>query len=302
MPRNFPFKTLAIILFSSVAAFASRDTIPAGTILQCTLNEPNFSAKTAAVNDPVLCDLAPLHFFGHSVFPRGAELSGRLRDYKNPGFWGGKGWIAFEFDRIILPGSEILPVSSKVISVPKKLKVDARGEIRGKGAYPILKGETRISLRLMDDLELSYRYPRVSRSVPMPPWAGSSGYRPASDSTPQMVNPAPRVMLIEANYTPQSSPERPSTTPRVAPELAAKPQPQAIPQAAPEQLTVIVLKDGTACTAREYWVEAEHLSCVSEQGVPHLYALSDVDMDQTRQINRERNVQFALQSSVITEQ
>jgi hypothetical protein len=32
---------------SAAAQAVIRDIIPAGTILQCTLNEPNFSSKTA---------------------------------------------------------------------------------------------------------------------------------------------------------------------------------------------------------------------------------------------------------------
>jgi hypothetical protein len=40
---------------------------PAGTLLQCTLNEPNFSSARADVGDPVLC-----HLRGLTEFP---ELS-----------------------------------------------------------------------------------------------------------------------------------------------------------------------------------------------------------------------------------
>ena len=65
------------------------------------MDEPNFSAKTANVGDPVLCHLGPLGSFGHSIFPRGAELGGHLQDYKNPGHFFGKGWLAIEFDRLL---------------------------------------------------------------------------------------------------------------------------------------------------------------------------------------------------------
>ena len=78
-----------LILLPLVTPAAAKDLIPAGTVIYCILDEPNFSSKTAQVGDPVLCNLGPLRSFGHSVFPRGAQLSGHLQDYKDPGhFWG----------------------------------------------------------------------------------------------------------------------------------------------------------------------------------------------------------------------
>jgi hypothetical protein len=78
MPRK-PLLLAPIILsvFAAVPVLtqaATRELIPAGTLLQCTVSEPNFSSKTAQVGDPVLCHLGPLGAFGHSVFPRGASI------------------------------------------------------------------------------------------------------------------------------------------------------------------------------------------------------------------------------------
>src|SRR4029077_17062488 len=90
-------KSLVLTLILCVSAIAARaakeEMIPAGTLLHCTLDEPNFSAKTAQVGDPVLCHLGPVSTFGPSVFPRGAMLSGHLQDSKNPGHFVGKGWL-----------------------------------------------------------------------------------------------------------------------------------------------------------------------------------------------------------------
>jgi hypothetical protein len=201
MHRTFSLLTLTFcILFNVHSQAAARDIIPAGTILQCTLDEPNFSSKTAMVGDPVLCHLSSLRSFGHSVFPRGAMLSGHLENYKDPGHFVGKGWIQLEFDRIILPGAEVLPLSTKIISAPH-MKVDRQGDVHGKGhskrdavewmipvlwpikivtlpargPYPMFKGETRISLRLMEDIEVPFSAAR--NSIPMPPWARPSGYQ-----------------------------------------------------------------------------------------------------------------------------
>ena len=182
MPRkSLLFPLLVLCTSAAFGQAAVKDVIPAGTILQCTLDEPNFSAKTALVGDPVLCHLGPLGAFGHSVLPRGAMLGGHLQDYQNPGRFFGKGWIALEFDRIILPGTEMLPLSAKVISAPR-LKADPQGNMHSKGhpkrdtllwavpvlwpikvltlpargPFPSFKGESRLSLRLMDDVEVPF--------------------------------------------------------------------------------------------------------------------------------------------------
>ena len=132
MSRKYLLLALSVFLSSIVVQAATRDLIPAGTLLHCTMDEPNFSPKTAQVGDPVLCNLGPLGAFGHSVFPRGAELSGHLQDYRAPGHFWGKGWMSIEFDRMILPGANVLPLSAKVINAPHN-KVDAKGDIKGKG-------------------------------------------------------------------------------------------------------------------------------------------------------------------------
>ena len=107
---------LTLVLCASVvgARAASRDEIvPAGTLLHCTMDEQNFSSKTAQVGDPVLCHLGPISAFGHSLFPRGAMLSGHLQEYKDPGHFVGKGWLQLEFDRIILPGGRQVEIASR---------------------------------------------------------------------------------------------------------------------------------------------------------------------------------------------
>src|SRR6267143_1261280 len=57
--------------------WAQQTVVPAGTLLQCTLNEPNFSSATAEVGDPVLCHLRSVTSFGQQAFPRGSYLVGQ---------------------------------------------------------------------------------------------------------------------------------------------------------------------------------------------------------------------------------
>src|SRR6201984_3923138 len=89
--------------------------IPAGTLLQCTMNEPDFSSATATVGDPVLCHLRSQQEFGRVLFPRGSMLGGHLEAAKEPGHFVGKGYLKIEFDRIGFPDSDI-PVPSKMIA------------------------------------------------------------------------------------------------------------------------------------------------------------------------------------------
>jgi hypothetical protein len=150
--------------------------VPAGTLLQCTMSEPNFSSATASVGDPVLCHLKSFQEFGRTVFPRGSMLAGHLEADKDPGHFVGKGYLKITFDRVIVPTGDI-PLPAKVIAA-KGYKVDKQGDIKGKGhakrdvaewmlpplwpwkvltlpargPRPTLKGEEPMELRLMDDI------------------------------------------------------------------------------------------------------------------------------------------------------
>jgi hypothetical protein len=66
--------------------------------------------------------------------------------------------------------------------------------------------------------------------------------------------------------------------------------------------TVIVLKGGSAWIARDYWVEAGQLHCVSLNGEQKVIALEAMDLYQTVGVNRERHVDFALRSKDLVEQ
>ncbi|HUO60123.1 MAG TPA: hypothetical protein VMU24_05600, partial [Candidatus Acidoferrales bacterium] len=246
------------------------DLLPAGMLLTCSMDEPQFSAKTAAVGDPVLCHLSTTAF-GRQVLPRGSYLTGRLEDYREPGHFVGKGWLLIQFDRLVLPGEGIMPLSAKVISVPK-YKVDKEGRIDGKGhatrdavewsipllwpikiitlpargPYVTLKGETRITVRLMEDIELPVRV--SDRRVPMPPWARPSSFLPRSDSetTPLVMNAV-------------------RTSPAVVYQR---------PVAAPIALTVLVMNDQSAELVQAYWLEGNQIHCVARDGSSRLIPVS----------------------------
>jgi len=295
-----------VFCFSVATQVQARDLIPAGTLLHCTMDEPNFSSKTAQVGDPVLCNLGPVGSFGHSAFPRGAQLSGHLQDFKKPGHFFGKGWISLEFDRVILPGAEVLPLSAKITGAPHN-KVDAKGDIKGKGhptrdavlwaiplfwpvkiltlpargPYPTLKGETRLTLRLMEDVEVPY--PTAARNnVPMPDYRPSS-YRGS----------------LPALYPRTSAAYQPAATSGSAVSVV---QPVTFPGREPRipvsdgQLTVIALQAGRAVIVSRYWIDGSDLHWVTREGAEENAPLSLIDLAETVKVNQERNVAFSLHS------
>jgi hypothetical protein len=325
MRRTSLLLLLSVCLIASLPARAANreEILPAGTIIHCTLDEPNFSSKTAQVGDPVLCHLGSVSAFGRSVFPRGAMLSGHLQDSKDPGRLVGKGWLELEFDRIILPGAEVLPLQAKIIAAPK-LKVDREGKMHSKGhptrdtlgwmvpvlwpikiitlpmrgPYPALKGEARLTMRLMDDVDVPV--PTAARaSIPAPPWARPSNYAPASYGLlrpASMVTREP-VMTVSAQTAEDATP---MLTPRPVEPLAVQP---GTPAGSTSPSALVVLHGGSAFLARQYWIQGGQMHCVSEDGEPKAFPLESVDLYQTVKVNRERNVDFSLRTKdAVTEQ
>lgn len=203
--------------------------------------------------------------------------------------------MAIQFDRLILPNAEVYPLSAKVTSAPH-LKVDAQGDIRGKGhpkrdaffwaiplfwpikvftlpargPYPALKGESRLSLRLMEDVEMPFPT-TAQNSVPMPPW--SSSQRNDYRKTPSPYQPA-------------------STTAQAASAVQSIAVGNA--EGVNGSVTIIALQAGTAVLARQYSLEGDKVVCVASSGERQDVPLNAIDLAQTVKVNQERNVEFAL--------
>jgi hypothetical protein len=185
---------VGMLVFADVVCGQKDLLVPAGTLLECTMNEPDFSSATATMGDPVLCHLRTLQEFGRVVFPRGSMLGGHLEAGKEPGHFIGKGYLKITFDRVILPSGD-LPVPAKVIQA-RGFKVDKQGDIDGKGhakrdvtewmipllwpwkivslpkrgPRPTLKGEESLELRLMDDISLPATLAYGSMKPDWPPY------------------------------------------------------------------------------------------------------------------------------------
>ena len=312
MRRLFLFLAVVLCLQATATAQTKESIVPAGTLLQCTLDEPRFSSETAEVGDPVVCHVSSLGMFGRPVFPRGAYLSGRFADFRDPGHFFGKGWLKVEFETLILPGGTF-PVSAKVISVPH-YRVDAEGRIRGRGhprrdaiewAIPVLwpvklitlpmrgprptiKGETRILLRVQEDVSIptdtAYTL-SAALSKPAPP--------SVSSSTPNGV--FPRLRYGGASV-PAAEVERPLIKLPVEVErtiVSEASQPIERPWRAPRP-TLLILKDGQGHVVTTYWIEAGQLVYVGSDGTRQALPLDDLDLQLTVQLNRERGVPFVL--------
>jgi hypothetical protein len=181
--------------FASSKANAQDVLVPAGTLLRCTMNEPNFSSATAQVGDPVLCHLGSVQQFGRNAFPRGAYMTGHLEAEKDPGHFWGKGYLKIVFDRIGTPSADI-NVSTKIIGT-RNYSVNKEGDIKGKGhprrdviewmipplwpwklimlpargPRPTLKGEQILTLRLMEDVTIPRPAPSYNSRDWRPPHA-----------------------------------------------------------------------------------------------------------------------------------
>jgi hypothetical protein len=272
---------IPIVLFFVSAAAAQQTEVniqggtfvPAGTLLHCTLDEPNFSSATAQIGDPVLCRASSIEMFGRPLIPRGAYLSARLEEFKDPGHFFGKGWLQLEFTSLTVPSGNF-PINAKVISAGR-YKVDGEAKIKGhghpardavewmipvlwpakiltlpaRGPRPVLKGETRVELRLMEDVLLP------------------ESERPATGGLPS------RSSLLQPNVQGAS---------------LRQPKPG---------LTLLVLRGGRMYLVADYWLDRSNLDFTTGTGAPQSLPFDEIDMPITTQLNAERGVPFKLRTA-----
>ena len=287
--------------------------VPAGTLLQCTMEEPNFSSATASVGDPVVCHLKSFQEFGHTVFPRGSMLAGHLEDEKDPGHFVGKGYLKITFDRVIVPTGDI-PLPAKVIQA-KGYKVDKQGDIKGKGhakrdvvewmvpplwpwkvvmlpargPRPTLKGEEPMQLRLMDDIVV----PRnMSASIAVPRNLSGSAFHPdrppyASSNIPK---PGAYTTVPEPGAVQQSGvTEKPAgaANENIIPAVMTKNA--AAPVAAPPavRVTTLVLKSNQVLEATKYRIFGNVVTYRGVDGSVGAVDTDQIDWLRTTQMTSE---------------
>jgi hypothetical protein len=300
--------------------------VPAGTLLHCTLDEPNFSSATVSVGDPFVCQLKSLSQFGHSVLPRGSYLAGHLEAEKEPGHFVGKGFLKLEFDRVCLPNT-CIPVPGKIVAV-QGYRVDRQGDVVGhghptrdgvewmlpplwpwkvltlpaRGPRPTLKGEVPITLRLMDDIEIPQM--RISTDTPdRPPYAyhqPRASSAPVFHIQPQQWSVAPaHNRAADITYLPPTAPgvKRMENGDGVAVTL--------LPPARREErnvttsrggVTLIALKSDTIFPVASYRISSGHLNYVRASGITGAVELSEVDWRKTSQLNTPQDGSAARQT------
>lgn len=313
MKRLIGWVSAAALLVCAPAVRSQDLLVPAGTLLQCTLDEPNFSSKTAAVGDPVLCHLRTLQEFGKPVFPRGSMLGGHLEAAKDPGHFVGKGYLKITFDRVILPNGD-LPVPAKVIQA-RGYKVDKQGDIDGKGhpkrdvvewmipplwpwkvvslpfrgPYPTLKGEEPMQLRLMDDIVIPQHVAQATgMHADRPPSAiivRPSAYdRPPTTTTP--ATPATPVATPSTNGAMRLIAQQ-NANPAVANLSGVTANSTATGAPSSEKYTILVLKSNQALEVVKYRRDGDSLAYQDTQGRAGSVAVKDVDWAKTSEMTAE---------------
>jgi hypothetical protein len=253
MKKTLSALSLLLLAGPAVSYASSEQLVPAGSLVQCIVSDAKISSKTTAIGDPVLCRLTRVEQYGRSELPYGSYLVGHFEDYKDPGHFVGKGWMELKFDRLVMQPDVVIPISARVVEVPK-YNVDKNGRILGnghpvrdtvewlipvlwpidlinlprRGPRPVLKPETRLTLKLMDDMGIPSREDSrreqaalIERApAPQQAYAPQPNYTPQPTYAPQQsYAPAP-AQVINQFAAPQP--------PQVINQYAAVPQPPVV--------------------------------------------------------------------------
>src|SRR5712691_3519622 len=326
MKRIFVYLIFLLVFLGLQASTKAQDIlVPAGTLLRCTLDEPNFSSATADIGDPVICHLNGLREFGQNVFPRGSYLGGHLEADKEPGHFVGKGHLKLQFDRIGFPTSDIT-VASKVIAA-KGYKVDRHGDIVGRGhatrdtvewlipplwprkiitlpargPRPALKGEEQISVRLMDDIQIprlvasgqSFERP-ASYDRPRPSYRPQSFDRPPASDRPRSSEPVRAVNTLENKSADVSYVALNATVQKDQPDVSEPSSAQTESSATdsttmrqPLRMKWIALKPGNVYAVTDYRIHEGSVTYVLSSGAKGSVDITEVDWRKTSHLNAE---------------
>lgn len=331
--KSVVYASLAVLVLGLTLSASTRDVVlPAGTLLQCTLNEPNFSSASVAVGDPVLCHLRGITSFGQQAFPRGSYLVGHLESAKDPGHFFGKGNMKLQFDRIGLPSGD-LPLDAKVIAT-RGYKVNREGEIRGKGhakrdivewmlpplwpwkvlmlpargPRPTLKGESVMTLRLMDDVQV----PSVAQGTPPlgPGWHYFGEPRSGSFHDSQMGQITPRPATRDVTPTLDTEPAVPQASyasfvtrgnlPVAESNSTISMDTQSVSVtrtvASAPGTPVFVLKSGMALSVGNFSYRDGRITYTLAGGGSGVISTDEVDWSATTRVNSQRGVRVTLRS------
>lgn len=316
------------VLSLSASASAREMVLPAGTLLQCTMNEPNFSSSTVAVGDPVLCHLHSVTEFGQQTFPRGSYLVGHLESAQDPGHFWGKGSMKLMFDRIGLPNGD-MPLDAKVIAT-RGYKVDKDGDIRGKGharrdivewmlpplwpwkvimlpargPRPTLKGESMLTLRLMDDVQI----PQL-QSTNGPDWhffgrpefqpnvqKDSYYQQPYQGASNRSSDPAIPQLALRTVSVASSEPSSAEQGPQLDYANSISNNMVGGGVATSSGVPVFVLKTGMVLAVGNYTYQEGRIAYELASGGSGVIGADEVDWSATTRVNSQRGVRVMLRA------
>jgi len=244
----------SLLLILPISIAGAEQLIPAGSSMQCMVSD-KISSKTVHLGDAILCQVSHVEMYGRSVFPYGSYLVGHFEDYKDPGHFVGKGWMELRFDRIVVGNDTVIPISTRVIASSGKNPVDSNGRIVGtghatrdtvewlipvlwpldlinlprRGPYPVLKPETRLTVKLLDDVGI----PTKSEVQHQPEMISRFNYADPTPAVQQQPAPVERSypQPVQQSYAPP--PSYPQQNPSVVVVQAQAPAPTYIQQPAP---------------------------------------------------------------------
>ena len=325
--RNVLFLAFAFACIQP-AVKAQVTLVPAGTLLHCSMDDPNFSTKTAEVGDPVLCHLSPVTEFGRPAFPRGSYLAGHLESAKEPGHFVGKGYMKIVFDRIGLPDMDA-QLNAKMVAA-RGQKVNRQGAIIGhghakrdvaewmipplwpwkvitlpaRGPQPRLKDEETITLRLMEDVEVPRVRTYSSRSSPSD-WHhfGDADAYANAEPQPQSYVPHGAAKAPESRtsshvyptlrYVP---PSIPAMEPPAGFETAEASLSETAARASDNRFTLVALKSDTIYPVTDYWIGGGLLSYTLPDGTKASTDINDIDWQRTTDVNAQRGMRVTLRT------
>jgi hypothetical protein len=263
--KGTSFALCTILFAAPLCVYAGEQIIPAGSLINCTVSEPKLSSKTTNIGDPVLCQLGMTERYGRSTLPYDSYLVGRFEDYRDPGHFVGKGWMELKFDRMVIEPDTVIPIDARVVDVPG-YNVDRYGRILGKGhavrdtvtwmipilwpidlinlprrgPRPTLKEETRLTLKVMDDLGVPMNDQQMPQQDPNGLYRRPSAYEP-----PPAPEPPQQPVAMDYTPAPAPPPVMAYAPPPPPPVYYYAPPPLIAPMIRPRR-AVIVVRNGYA--------------------------------------------------------
>ena len=284
---------LALLILALPFAAKADQLVSAGSLLQCTISEGNISSQTTQIGDPVMCQLGHSEAYGRNSFPYGSYVIGHFAAYKDPGHFVGKGWMELDFDRLVVQPDTVVPINARVVAVPKH-PVDKDGKILGtghatrdtvewlipvlwpidlinlprRGPRPVLKAETRLTLKVMDDFgiptpqENAVRTPAlVSRQTPDEPTY--QGYREQAAPIERAYAAQQQQQYPQQQYAPQQG---------YAPQAGyGSPVVVNLVQPAPQQQQPIIIQQQAPQQQQPVYIQQQQQPVIVQQAPPVVY-------------------------------